>query len=220
MLLALMIVYGCTTTQTLVDRSDKMDSENRSYQLFQRGYDLYRNRRYDEAMVYLKEAHELNPLNEKVLNRMAMIEFKRGNYAIAADIYEKSCALTIENHGTKNMRIVGCYSLLARSLVQSGRPKQATKYYTSAYEYMIEAKGVNHVDHYMWLSNLTEHLERLGEFKKALNYYENFLKAVRYSEREYQKINAKLSALRKLIEHQDKSANPRKSVRQDTANEG
>jgi tetratricopeptide (TPR) repeat protein len=207
--LALLVVSGCTSTQTQVERSENLDSVNRSYQLFQRGYDLYRNRRYDEAMVYLKEAHELNPLNERVLNRIAMIEFKRGNYAKAAEIYKKSCALTIENYGSKNMRIVGCYSLLARSLVQSGRPKEATKYYTSAYEYMIEAKGVNHVDHYMWLSNLTEHLERLGEFKKALYYYERFLETVRYSDREYQIITAKLSALRKLIEYKDRSTSNR-----------
>ena len=79
----------------------------------------------------------------------------------------------------------------------------------------IEAKGVNHIDHYMWLSNLTEHLERLGEFKKALNYYENFLKTVRYSEREYERITAKLSALRMLTESKDtptSNSNSKKSA--------
>jgi hypothetical protein len=72
---------------------------------------------------------------------------------------------------------------------------------------MIDAKGVDYVDHYMWLSNLTEHLERLGKYDEAVNYYENFLKTVRYTEREYQRITAKLATLRKLIEYKEKSTN-------------
>src|SRR5512143_608474 len=59
---------------------------------FNKGKELYDQRRWDEAEIELEEAYLLRPRDQKVLNLLGLVYFKQDKFDKAEEVYRKLAA--------------------------------------------------------------------------------------------------------------------------------
>src|SRR6476619_6840538 len=122
---------------------------------FNKGKELYDQKRWDEAELELEEAYLLRPRDQKVLNLLGLVYFKQDKYEKAEEVYRKLAAESPDAHTLfYNLGLI-CFKL--------GRMEEAETAFLKALELNRENAKIN-----FYLGSI---YERLHRFQDAIYQY-------------------------------------------------